>query len=110
MSQRNQEHESALDALRQHFRPRAFRPAFASVAEAVRNLSSKPQRQGSVKEKATSTMHPCELCDLEGGKCAQLLGVGCAPGSADRHWIIPDGPFCFFAVAAEGISSARQDG
>lgn len=107
MTQHHPQYESALDALRHHCRPRAFRPAFASVAEAVRQLSGQPKRQGSVEETTTRTTHPCELCDLEGGKCAQLLGVGYGATHLDRRLDHPGG-FSFFSAVAVRLAAAAS--
>lgn len=56
----------------------------ASVTEALRDRLAagfqflEKGKSSTVKDKSTAVEHPAEVCDLRNGKCAQLLGVGCA--------------------------------
>lgn len=53
----------------------------ASVTDFLMQRSNKthmPEKSEVVVDKATDVEHPGEVCELKGGRCAKLFGLGCA--------------------------------
>lgn len=53
----------------------------ASVASFMQKRKSGthlPEKSEIVVDDTTKVEHPGEVCDLKGGRCAKLFGVGCA--------------------------------
>lgn len=55
---------------------------FASVTDFLmqrRDKTHMPEKSEVVVDKATNVEYPGEACELKGGRCGKLFGVGYAP-------------------------------
>lgn len=55
---------------------------FASVTDFLmqrRNKTHMPDKSEVVVDKTTNVAHPGEVCELKGGRCGKLFGLGFAP-------------------------------
>ena len=43
-----------------------------------------PHKSEVVVDKTTKVEHPGEVCELKGGRCAKLVGVGCDQASSAK--------------------------
>jgi hypothetical protein len=86
--------DSKYNGIHRYFPPHSVydrdvwrRAPFASVCAFSKTTATfqLPVRKDRVREHITNTDHPGEVCDLRDGRCAQLMGVGCAALSGTQR-------------------------